>query len=99
LNREIFFALTEAEALIEPSRSHYNTIRPDGVLRYRPPARQTVGPICPQTLTPATKNFDSVWLKVCDGQSFAGWNSRIRNRFGRKNCGKERKKCRAANDP
>jgi putative transposase len=38
LNGEIFYSLTEARALIEAWRRHYNTVRPHSSLGYRPPA-------------------------------------------------------------
>jgi transposase InsO family protein len=37
LDREIFYALREAQVLIEWWRQHYNTVRPHSVLGYRPP--------------------------------------------------------------
>lgn len=49
LNREIFFALKEAEVLIEQWRVHYNTVRPHSSLGYRAPAPQTVVPVWSQT--------------------------------------------------
>ena len=44
LNREIFYTLQEAQALIEAWRSDYNQIRPHSSLGYRPPAPKTVAP-------------------------------------------------------
>jgi transposase InsO family protein len=38
LKGEIFYTLKEAKVLIEQWRHHYNTIRPDSTLGYRPPA-------------------------------------------------------------
>jgi len=37
LNGEIFYALREAQILIEQRRRHQNTVRPHSVLGYRPP--------------------------------------------------------------
>ncbi len=58
LNREIFYTLQEAQALIEAWRSDYNQIRPHSALGYRPPAPETVepwivpdGPVPPPGLT------------------------------------------------
>ena len=44
LNGEIFYTLREAQVLIERWRRHYNTIRPNSSLGYRPPAPQTILP-------------------------------------------------------
>lgn len=44
LDREIFYSLREAEALIECWRRHCNTIRPHSALGYRPPAPEAVLP-------------------------------------------------------
>jgi putative transposase len=41
LNGEIFYALREAQVLIEQWRVQYNTIRPHRSLSYRPPAPET----------------------------------------------------------
>ena len=38
LNEEIFYALKEAQILIEQWRVHYNTVRPHSALNYMPPA-------------------------------------------------------------
>jgi transposase InsO family protein len=38
LNGEIFYALREAQVLIEQWRLEYNTLRPHSSLKYRPPA-------------------------------------------------------------
>ena len=38
LNREVFYNLVEAKALIEQWRKEYNQIRPHSSLGYRPPA-------------------------------------------------------------
>jgi hypothetical protein len=40
LNGEVFYALREAQVLIEQWRVHYNTIRPHSALGYRPLARK-----------------------------------------------------------
>ena len=42
LNGEIFYSLHEAEVLIEAWRRHYNTIRPQSALGYRPPVPAAV---------------------------------------------------------
>ena len=42
LNREIFYSLTEARALIEAWRFHYDTVRPHSALGYRPPAPEAI---------------------------------------------------------
>lgn len=42
LDREEFYALHEAQVLIERWRNEYNTIRPHSSLGYRPPAPRTV---------------------------------------------------------
>ena len=42
LDREIFYTLPEAKALIERWRQEYNTIRPHSSLGYRPPAPEAV---------------------------------------------------------
>jgi putative transposase len=44
LDGEIFYSLREAEVVIESWRRHYNTVRPHGALRYRPPAPEVVLP-------------------------------------------------------
>jgi putative transposase len=41
LNGEIFYTLKEAKVLIEQWRRHYNTVRPNSALGYRPPAPRT----------------------------------------------------------
>jgi putative transposase len=41
LNREIFYTLNEARALIESWRIEYNTIRPHSSLGYRSPAPES----------------------------------------------------------
>ena len=38
LNGEIFYTLREAQVLIEQWRCHYNRVRPQSALGYRPPA-------------------------------------------------------------
>jgi transposase InsO family protein len=42
LSREIFSALKEAQILIGLWRKHYNTVRPNSSLGYRPPAPETI---------------------------------------------------------
>jgi transposase InsO family protein len=44
LDRESFYALREAEVLIERWRRHYNTVRLHSALGYRPPAPEAVLP-------------------------------------------------------
>src|SRR3954454_21749945 len=44
LNGEIFYALREAQVVIESWRRHYNTIRPHGSLGFRPPAPEVILP-------------------------------------------------------
>ena len=41
LNREVFYNLVEAKALIEQWRKEYNQLRPHSSLGYRPPAPET----------------------------------------------------------
>jgi len=41
LAREIFYSVKEAKVLIAMWRKHYNTIRPNSLLGYRPPATAT----------------------------------------------------------
>lgn len=45
LNGEIFYALREAQVLIEQWRQHYNRVRPHSALGYRPPAPGRTGKI------------------------------------------------------
>ena len=42
LNRDVFTTLTEARILIEDWRKEYNQVRPHGVLKYRPPAPESI---------------------------------------------------------
>ncbi len=42
LNGKIFYSLAEARVVIEAWRVHYNTVRPDSSLGYRPPAPEAV---------------------------------------------------------
>jgi len=42
LNGEIFYTLTEAKALIENWRCHYNEVRPHSSLNYQPPAPKVI---------------------------------------------------------
>jgi len=41
LERELFFALTEAQILIEQWRTHYNRVRPHSALDKRSPGPET----------------------------------------------------------
>ena len=43
LNGEIFYALRDAQVLIEQWRQHYNRVRPHSALGYRPPAPEARG--------------------------------------------------------
>jgi len=52
LEREAFDTLLEAKVLIERWRQHYNTIRPDSALRYRPPAPEAMQPYAVATAAP-----------------------------------------------
>jgi putative transposase len=45
LNAEVFYSLREAQILIERWRRHYNTVRPQSSLRYRPPAPEAFVPM------------------------------------------------------
>jgi len=45
LDREIFYNLKEARAMIEKWRKEYNTIRPHSSLNYRPPAPEVLLPL------------------------------------------------------
>jgi hypothetical protein len=44
LNGEIFYALREAQIVIENWRRHYNAVRPHASLRYKPPAPEVFVP-------------------------------------------------------
>jgi transposase InsO family protein len=44
VNGEIFYTLPEAQILIEAWRKHYNTVRPNSSLGYRPPVPETATP-------------------------------------------------------
>ncbi len=44
LNREVFYTLREAKALVEWWRRHYNAVRPHSSLGYRPPAPEAILP-------------------------------------------------------
>jgi putative transposase len=56
LNGEIFYTLTEAKALIESWRSHYNQIRPHSSLNYQPPApKAIIAEVDKQVLSTYTK--------------------------------------------
>ena len=44
LNGEIFYALKEAQVLIEKWRREYNTVRPHSSLGYRPPVPMAILP-------------------------------------------------------
>jgi putative transposase len=43
-NGEIFYALREAQIVIESWRRHYNTVRPNASLGYKPPAPEVFMP-------------------------------------------------------
>jgi putative transposase len=65
LNGEIFYSLKEAKTVIETWRRHYNTIRPNSSLGYRPPAPEAL-------VMPATaeiKLTSVMGLSVGAGQS------------------------------
>lgn len=51
LDREIFDTLLEAQVLIEGWRKEYNQVRPHSSLKYRPPAPETIQPVCIPALT------------------------------------------------
>ena len=53
LDGEIFYSLAEAMVLIESWRRHYNTIRPQSSLGYRPPAPETATPPLPPSGSPS----------------------------------------------
>ena len=54
LNGEIFYALKEAQIMIEIWRQHYNKVRPHSSLGYRPPAPEAlVWPAKPVAQMPA----------------------------------------------
>jgi transposase InsO family protein len=44
LDGEIFYSLAEAKIVIESWRRHYNTVRPQGSLGYKPPAPEVFVP-------------------------------------------------------
>ena len=44
LDGGIFYSLREAQVVIEGWRTHYNTIRPDGSIGYKPPALEVFVP-------------------------------------------------------
>jgi transposase InsO family protein len=44
LDGEIFYSLAEAKIVIESRRRHYNTVRPQGSLGYKPPAPEVFVP-------------------------------------------------------
>jgi putative transposase len=44
LDGEIFYSLAEAKIVIESWRRHYNTVRPNGSLGYKPPAPEVFIP-------------------------------------------------------
>jgi putative transposase len=52
LNGEIFYNLREAQIVIEQWPKHYNTIRPNSALNYKPPA--------PQTFAPSANHLDEI---------------------------------------
>ena len=62
LNGEIFYILKEAQVIIESWRCHYNTLRPNSSLGYKPPAPEAAlwpaaqpGPATPATTSLALK--------------------------------------------
>jgi transposase InsO family protein len=44
LDGEVFYSLAEAKIVIESWRRHYNTVRPHGLLGYKPPAPEVFVP-------------------------------------------------------
>ena len=56
LNGEIFYALKEAQIVIENWRQHYNTVRPHSSLGYIPPAPQTILPRATGLLYPLPRS-------------------------------------------
>ncbi len=48
LKGELFYTLRDAQILIEKWRRHYNTVRPQSALGYRPPAPETIVPMDPR---------------------------------------------------
>lgn len=48
LNGEVFYALREAQIIIESCRKYYTTKRPHSALGYRPPAPETIIPMEPR---------------------------------------------------
>ena len=42
LNGEIFYSLAEARVVVEAWRVHYNTVRPNSSLGYRPPTPEAI---------------------------------------------------------
>ncbi len=63
LDREIFYTLKEAMAVIEKWRQEYNTIRPHSSLGYKPPAPETIawGELPP---TPGNHDHQILTFKV-----------------------------------
>ena len=45
LNDEVFYSFRQAQILIERWRRHYNTVKPQSSLGYRPPANKSIVPI------------------------------------------------------
>ena len=46
-----YYSLKESQVIIERWRCHYNTIRPDSALGYRPPAPETIIPMGHRPIT------------------------------------------------
>jgi hypothetical protein len=74
LNGEIFYSLKEVQVLAERWRVHYNTIRPQSSLGYRPPAPEawltSTGTVCGEVETATrfrllqTPNGDSLKSEI-----------------------------------
>ena len=56
LNREIFYMLEEAHALIQKWKVEYNTFRSHNSLGYQPPAPEAVLPTASQEILPGIFN-------------------------------------------
>jgi transposase InsO family protein len=64
LDGEIFYSLTEGQAVIEARRRHYDTIRPHGSLGQRPPAPETIVP--PRRLSGSLRSAGQpAWRRTC----------------------------------
>ena len=65
LDREIFYTLAEAKAVIEAWRTEYNTIRPHSALGYRAPAPETITGTRPDLqMSPWRTEHQSLTLEV-----------------------------------